>query len=176
MRFEITPQEYFAHGYNNTLQNERCIEIPLAIRYLQEHDLNNVIEVGAVTPYYFEVPYPVIDIADQKATHIQDACDIDYKDKDVLSISTLEHIDEVQDSKHSSIELLKRILSESKSCLLTIPMGYNKSLDDFILTSINYHAYKKITQHLWEYKNPIMPCLYGSPFMFANGLLVLHKG
>lgn len=176
MKFEITPQEYFAHSYNNTLQNERCIEIPLAVRYLKESNLSNVIEVGAVMPYYFEVPYPVIDIADPKATHIQDACDIDYVNKNVLSISTLEHIDEVPDSKQSSIDLLKRILNDSKTCLLTIPMGYNKTLDDFILSSINYHAYKKITQHLWEYKTSISTCLYGSPFMFANGLLVLHKG
>ena len=64
----IHPDDYFHHEYSKTWNTEREIEIAVALRWLKENP-NDVVEVGAVMPYYQdEVKHEVIDPYDERAT------------------------------------------------------------------------------------------------------------
>jgi len=67
-RFELN---YFSHHYNNPSANERRIEIPIALKFL-ELVKNDCTEIGCVTPYYIDSKHKVIDLYDEhpKAHHI----------------------------------------------------------------------------------------------------------
>jgi len=83
---------YFDHPHNQTRINERTVEIPVSLFFL-ERSANNLVEVGCVTPYYKECNHEVIDLTDDhpKSKKI-DATEHDFKNKNVLSISTVEHV------------------------------------------------------------------------------------
>lgn len=72
---------------------ERCLEIAIAKIWLKKN-AKNIIEIGAVTLYYFKIIHDVCDPADshQNVNLKTSMFDIDLVGKNVLSISTIEHI------------------------------------------------------------------------------------
>lgn len=128
---------YFNHEYNKTWLNERCVEIPISLEALNMLK-ENVLEVGCVLPYYIDhINHEVIDLADDhvKSKKI-DATTVSFKDKNVISISTLEHIgvaDYNLEAKEqdSAWRLCERIINESSKYFITWPIGSNKGLDDW---------------------------------------------
>ena len=132
--------DYWKGPREAPLLSERCIEIALAFRWIDLMN-NDIVEVGAVTPYHTiskTLSHPIIDPYDKKAT-IQDFVENqDLTMDNVLSISTIEHIgmaggdydgsglrQEVADP-NASPAALQKILDESENCLVTFPIGYNK--------------------------------------------------
>jgi hypothetical protein len=111
--------------------------------------------------------------------------DIDLSMKNVISISTIEHIgtgDYNMPINENCIEALDKILKESKNCLITIPIGFNKILDNYIASkSISafafidiYYRSKKLNN--WHHStdlNKIKQISYGP--LWANGILVISK-
>jgi hypothetical protein len=153
MNTVVNPDEYYDHPHNTTIKNERCIELLLAFRFLEEFD--NVIEIGAVTPYYETPAHTVVDPVDKKGTVKKFSQDIDYKGKNILCISTVEHMGRGdyglgKDEELASRELL-RMYNDSLNCLITFPVGYNRSLDYFIPSNIdNYFFYCRASySNLW---------------------------
>ena len=186
MNFEIAQREYFDHPYNDTINNERAIEIPLALRYIEKvKDLDTFIELGAVLPYYFEnLKHSCIDPVDSKATISDYAENINYFKKHVLSISTLEHIGTNDyglkaNFKVNPYEVLKRIYEDCSSCLISWPIGYNSSLDDdfFNLDQFDCTCFIRINHNKWEevQKNKLKLVKYNFPFCFGNGLVFVYK-
>ena len=184
--FKINVDEYINHPYNNTIENERSIEIPIAIRYYNKYHQNeDFIEIGCVLPHYINsTKHHVIDPVDPKATNSNQAQKICYNNRHVLSISTIEHIGTgdyglPRLSDNTSYWLLKKIYNESKSCLISWPLGYNKKLDikvlqdDALLTIF----FKKIALSKWIQTNKenVIECRYNSPFKFGNGLVWVYK-
>lgn len=114
---------YEDHIHNATRDNERGVELALGKKFLEEND--NVVEVGAVTPYYFkDYTHPVFDLEDRHPRAVnKDASGMDFTDKCVLSISTVEHF---RDRSVSFIEDIKRT---AKKYLITFPLGYNERID-----------------------------------------------
>lgn len=90
----------FYHPHNcgvnaSPRRTERTVELPIADRWLHAVDLANVVEIGAVTPYYWPGRIArVIDPADNRATEKASLFDVDFAGRDVLSISTIEHVGE----------------------------------------------------------------------------------
>lgn len=157
--FQGQNYEYFDHPYNNTRINERTVEIPISLNFLNQFK-DDMIEIGCVTPYYFESNHEVFDLADNhpRAKH-DDAVSLDYKNKNVLSISTIEHIGRsdygIQEKeKNSAIDLCKKIISESLNYFITWPLGYNKILDDWALNEEGslFIARQDGNKYLWQQK------------------------
>ncbi len=154
----LLPEDYFHHPYGHTWNTEREIEIAIALRWL-ERNPQDVVEVGAVMPYYQDnVKHEVIDPYDPRATIRDFMENQDLMLMNVLSISTIEHIgttdyatNERQNivDKNAAINALKQILDDGENCLISIPIGYNHFLDSWLeenLDKLKCFAYKKI---LW---------------------------
>ena len=204
----LAKEDYLDHLYNNTKMNERAIEIPLALRWLERK--SKVFEVGAVIPYYSEFTHEVIDPYDEKATINDFMENIDLNGSNVLSISTLEHIgtkdftpeweyhsdltmsvgDVTYNDENAAIEALKQLLNQVDDCLITIPIGYNCHLDDWLkknLGRLDCFGYELVQQFdktvwppvrdkVWEYhESPKhLNYFYNSPYPFANFVLFIE--
>ena len=158
----LHPEDYFHHPYGHTWNTEREIEIAIALRWL-ERNPKDVVEVGAVMPYYHDdVKHEVIDPYDERATIVDFMENQDLMLMNVLCISTIEHIgttdyatNERQNivDKNAAINALKQILDDGENCLISIPIGYNHFLDSWLeenLDILNCFAYKKV---LWTLNN-----------------------
>lgn len=118
----------------NIKLTERAIELAIAKEWLKMNK-ENIIEVGAVTPYYF--PRVIKDIIDPTDKHKlvnihKSVFEVDLRGKNVLSISTVEHIGtgDYDYIEHAhGIDAICKIMKESNHCLITYPIGYNAKLD-----------------------------------------------
>lgn len=210
-----TNEDLYFSPYNVTWKNERCVELALAFRWIEEKEASNIVEIGAVMPYYDENPYTphmgkiifthdVIDPYDERATIRDFMENHDLSMKNVLAISTIEHIgttdydgsgerQQVYDETLAPLAL-QQILNQSASCFVTIPVGYNHSLDTWLeenLHRLNCFGYLK-TQHgfdksgntwppewiaKWEYHpevKSISEYEYRHPFPFGNFVLCIE--
>ncbi len=147
--------EYFEHQYNRTRSNERCVELSLAQLFLKMN--KDLVEIGAVTPYYFEdYEHEVYDLTDDHVRAINDdGNNVDIKGKNVLCISTIEHFGEDTKKYEESIEFLNKVMKESKRYLITFPLGFNKVLDKYVEHNVkaSYITRNKIFRDEWEVKD-----------------------
>ena len=191
MNTEIT--YFFKHPHNNTLTNERAVEIVLGLRYI-DFTKGDLVEIGAVTSYYANSNHEIVDPMDKMATNRTSAENYDYRDKNILSISTIEHIglgDWIpKRNKSLAFKVLDKIYKDSKSCFITWPIGYNLGLDKMVkenLSKFNYFFYVK--RGRWQKKPKQSPQWelisdekgfdfdYDSPFeKTANSIIFITKG
>ena len=151
MQFEYNGKilDLFEHDYNCGYyyhrMSERCLEIAIAIDWLNRVD-GEVLEIGAVTPRYFpalsaHTPKVIKDVCDPHDDHpgVNLKCslfDLDLTGKNILSISTIEHIAtgdygvEVK-TNENPVLAFQKMVQESSKCLITFPVGYNKMLDTY---------------------------------------------
>ncbi len=127
---------YVYHLYNNTWQNERCVEVAFGKYFIDKFGLD-IVEVGAVMPYYGYQPNVVVDIGDaMPQTVTANAVTYDgYKGKNLLSISTIEHFmvrECGNTSNNDSITFINRVINEANNYLVTWAVGYNEFLDAFM--------------------------------------------
>lgn len=175
--------KYFDNPHNNTRINERTVEIPISLKFL-EFNLKNLIEVGCVTPYYHECSHEVIDLTDDhpKSKKI-DATQYNFKDKNVLSISTVEHVglsdygNEIKEN-NAAIILCEKIIKDSLNYFITWPLGYNKVLDSWAFENKRgyFISRRDDNKYLWIEKNQNELTednkVYGS-FHCANSIIIL---
>lgn len=178
----IYPEEYANFLYNRTIINERAVEVAIAKKWMDDHP-NNVIEIGAVMPYYYNVKHPVVDFQDPKATINKYLHEVDITGKHVLSVSTIEHIG-CGDYGNEHIDptgaenALQHILDNSLSCLVTLPIGNNPNLDIWLKANLDkldcfgYHR-TQLNPPYWEFEEPPkhLEYKYNSPFNNANFVL-----
>jgi len=202
MNINIKREEYFDHPHNTTIENERAIEVVMGLRYLKECGKSltkdRIIEIGSVMPHYLKQPvsHEVLDPEDPYATIVDFAENHSYKGDHVLSISTIEHIgkvgprDQFKNAEEENLplgyNLLCRIYEESKSCLISWPIGYNTFLDNSVLNSkengveLNYFFYIKMCSEpepVWELEQSDegFKHFYGTPFSHANSVIFVHN-
>lgn len=187
---------YFSHHFNHTYYNERAVELPIILRYLEKYQGKKILEVGNVTGHYANVSHIVVDKF-EKGEKILNEDIINYTPTEkydlIISISTFEHIgyDEriyANDGSYSNdprqliaaVENTKHLLAPAGEFLLTIPMGYNPFLDEQIasggLGMTDMWFLKRTSQrNLWEQVSlgEIRGIRYGMPFRpCANGLAI----
>jgi len=133
---------YFYHPYNcgwPPYANERVVEMSLANVWLGEQDAADVVEVGAVTPDYWPGRvHTVIDPYDphERVTVRESVLDQDLSGRTVVSISTFEHIGSgdygLAEQPGMAADALRKLFAESPRFLVTVPAGYNPSLDELL--------------------------------------------
>lgn len=130
---------YYDHPYNDTLQNERAVEIPIALAWLAGK-ARPILEVGNVLSHYVGPPLPeygmVVDRYEE-APHVRniDVFDIHSDWPTIVSISTLEHVE--RDGRPASAAAylhLTDLLVPGGSMLVTVPFGANPFLDETLAT------------------------------------------
>jgi len=135
-----TPLEGFDAPYNNTILNERAVELAVAFEWLKGRDSAHGLEVGNVLSHYGVTGHRVVDFY-EKADGVEnvDVFDITGKFKWIVSISTLEHVGwdaepRDPDAAERAVEHLRSLLAPKGKMLITAPAGYNPSFDKFLKT------------------------------------------
>lgn len=171
------PYSYFV--YNSTYGSERAIEISIGKWFLEQYD--DVLEIGNVMNHYYPIRHDVVDKYEKvDGVRNEDVVDIKDAHKNILSISTLEHVgfDENGDHKkfYQAIEIVKGLFTEN--LLITVPWGYNPSVDEFLRGN---HGGLDLTFYYrdgreWKVGNfeTIEPMTYGSKYSCANAIAVLQ--
>ncbi|MBN9523938.1 hypothetical protein J0H58_36425 [bacterium] len=119
---------------------ERTVELPLADRWLAHAPADRVVEVGAVTPYYW--PGRVRRVADPADPHPQvtDRVGVEHLDLTgaaVLCVSTLEHIGSgeygLPPDPPALARAVEKLCREAAAFLVTVPVGYSPHADAVFL-------------------------------------------
>ena len=131
--------DYCRDQYNKSYENERSIEIPLGHYFLDKFN-DDVFEVGSVMIHYGGDLHTVIDLCEKHPRVLNvNALDADYTNKNVLCISTIEHMMKREygnGSNEDSITFLKKVINEANNYLITFPPTYNEFLDDYIVNEL----------------------------------------
>lgn len=176
-------------GFRPYRMSERCLEMAIAKIWLDQNK-ENVIEIGAVTPYYFQnLTHDVCDPADRhnRVNLKTSMFDLDLKNKNILSISTIEHIGTGEygipiNKNESAVLALKKILNESNKCLVTFPIGANKDLEQYVFenefsksTKVSFFVRNSRDNDFKETKNInlVKRATYGP--VGANAVVVIEK-
>jgi len=140
--FEGQNLNYFNHRYNTTWNNERVIEIPIICNMMKKNLDDDFLEIGNVLPHYFHIDHDVVDKY-EKADGVINEDVVDFQTskyyKLIVSISTLEHVgwDEKPRDPEKIFEAfdnLKKHLAPGGKFVVTIPLGHNSALDNYLET------------------------------------------
>jgi SAM-dependent methyltransferase len=138
--FEFDGRRFAYHvaAYNTTWENERAVELPIALDALRRHSGARVLEVGNVLKHYVDSPHDVVDKYERSAQAFRmDVLDFQPEQPYdlIVSISTFEHIgfdEEARDPDkvRRAIEHVTGLLAPGGELLISAPLGYNPSLDE----------------------------------------------
>ncbi|MBL4889786.1 MAG: class I SAM-dependent methyltransferase [Candidatus Lindowbacteria bacterium] len=179
--------QYFFHRYNRTWANERSVEVPIALKFIQENSHKRILEVGNVLSHYFPICYDVLDkyesvsgVINQDILEYEPSKGFDL----IVSISTLEHVgwDEKDRDPNKIIQAVEKMtgwLNPGGKLVVTLPIGYNSDMDqnlDSEKLSFQKQFYlKRInSENRWEETtwNEIRNVRYADPFPGANALVI----
>lgn len=132
--------EYADYAYNTTRLNERAVELPIARQFLAGQ-VGRLLEVGNVLSHYYpELPQRAVVDRYEEAKGVSniDVFGIDRTWDRIVSISTVEHVrwDEeprVPGGSVDAVKHLRSLLAPAGRMLLTVPMGWNGPLDEWLL-------------------------------------------
>tara|TARA_R110000772_G_scaffold249530_1_gene363792 strand:- start:28901 stop:29527 length:627 start_codon:yes stop_codon:yes gene_type:complete len=206
MNLVVEKKDYQKDG-SRFHSSERAVELPLGQRFYNEFKDDELIEVGSVLENLNLLNHPVVDLGPSKSfNHIkQDALGINYTNKSVLSMSTIEHVGDFElrgnfNHIYDSIKLLQKIHSQSSRYLITYPVGYSlfqpthyNPLDLFLAKkssdyNMAFYIKKrgtlcagggKYTEPEWKLSTECDPKYfkfnYGCPFKGATILVVIYN-
>ena len=182
------PLVYARH--NVTWANERCVELALARALMAAVRHERLLEVGHVTPHYFQGDHLVVDKYEPGSLQV-DILDFESPERFdlILSVSTFEHIafdepgappatDAVAAKVGAALDRCRSLLAPGGLLAITVPLGYNPALDAMIahdeLGCTRATWYKRVTRRRWRQvpRAEAVVCSYGSPFAFANAILL----
>lgn len=139
---------YFTHrvncGWPPFRMTERAVELALADEWIKVREQDPaVIEIGAVTPYYWPCRLKnILDPSDPSpfVTEKKSVFDVSFAGRKVLSISTFEHIGSgeyglIKDDV-LAVKALEKVLKEAGEFLITVPIGYNSFLDKYLFDNV----------------------------------------
>lgn len=182
--FQGRNYHYFDHPHNQTRINERTVEIPIGLDFIDLVGASDLVEVGCVTPYYQKCDHEVIDLTDDHPLSRKiDATEFSFIGKNVLSISTVEHVGfgdygNQKKENNAAIFLCERIMRESKRYFVTWPLGFNKILDEWAFQRKDglFLSRQDGNKYLWQQKTLSELSddnkVYGS-FHCANSIIIL---
>jgi len=188
--------EYYIDLHNTTFTNERAVEIPIILDYLNKFRGKNILEIGNVISHYEKVEYDIVDKY-EKGQGVINSDINEYKPNKkydlIISISTFEHIgfDEVSrygEDKNTSVDKTslfeavkntKNLLSDNGIFVFTVPLGFNAYLDSLLadnkLDLTETHFLKRVSaNNIWIQVNyqDVVGTKYNDPYPCANGLLI----
>jgi hypothetical protein len=188
--------DYLWHSAEETWRSERAVEIPIGLAALAEAESSRTLEVGNVLRRYARPPaaHAVIDKYEH-AAGVVNADALTFSGGPyhlIVSISTLEHVgydEEPRDAPKAirAIENLRDLLSPGGEMLATMPIGYNRDLDDALrqgslgakvsyLARVGRLRWKQVgpgdTREIHGWPWPGADAVYGWPWPGANVLAV----
>lgn len=173
--------------YNTTWRNERMIEASIGKHFVESIPNDaDILEVGNTLKYYYSYQGDVVDKYEVAPGVLNvDVAEFhpDKKYDLILSVSTMEHVGFDEPTKdpdkiRASLENLKHFLKPRGKMVVTMPLGYNPSLDQDIqagrlpFTRTIYML--RIARLKWEeITHPDWPAVrYGYPFPCANWIVI----
>lgn len=185
-----SPLRYCVDTYNSTWHNERTVEVPVAVAHLEARGSGRTLEVGNVLSHYgFTHPERVIVDKYEQAPGVLNIDVLDYDPGEVrfdliVSVSTLEHVGFDEDVKEPdkpirAVRHLRQLLAPGGVLLVTLPMGWNPHVDDFVRTSsfpFDQVRYLKRVSRLNRWRQTpaaeLNGARYNVPFPAANVVVV----
>ncbi len=134
--FQKQNYNYFYHWYNFTWANERAVEIPIIMNFVEAYSNKNILEVGNVLSHYFDCNHDILD-KHEKSKNVMNQDIVDFQPSDkydlIVSISTLEHVGFDDKPKNPAkfyyaIQNLIKILKPQGKIIFTVPIGYNPEM------------------------------------------------
>ena len=197
IKHDLAKHEYFIDPVNSQ-NNERIIELRLAINWyeklIEQGKKDNIVEIGNVLQFYGHVEHRCIDkfaeypdISAGGEVEKVDALDVDLTDKDVMCVSTIEHVgmadyDNPKPNEGADgVALLDKIVAEAKSYFITFGPNYNRKLDVHVksnLASYDWHGWCRTGEEAWDFtaqSSEVWEKLTDEPYKFANGIILLQK-
>jgi len=164
------------------------LEIPIFHKLLSEriHLNETILEVGNVLSNYFTVNHEIIDKYD-KHDFVNKSDIIEFspnKKYDIIfCISTLEHIGWDEEPKQPekiliALSKLKALLKDNGSVFISIPMGENPVLDEYLKTGKilfdQQYNFLRIGKRKWMEVtwDKIKNAKSNTPFRFANAMVL----
>jgi len=185
--FQGRTYNYFYHRYNKTWKNERAVEVPIIREIMKKYREKRILEVGNVLSHYFFVNHDIIDKY-EKADDVINQDIVDFhptkKYELIVSISTLEHIGWTEESRDPlkilrAIQNLRSLIASKGKIVVTLPLGFNIEMDKLIkeekIHFTERYCLKRISRdNRWAEVdwNDIREAKYGSPFPWANALVI----
>lgn len=185
--FDGSEYTYFRHKYNATWRNERIVEVPIVLDWVKRFAGKNILEVGNVLSHYVPIQHVVLDkyekspgVINSDVVDYQPGCKYDL----IVSISTLEHVgfDETPRDDTKILHALKNLsdlLNANGKLVVTLPMGYNPHLDQFLRQNQIAFTRQKYLKRLTKSNkwgevawHEIEHARFDSPFFGANGLVI----
>lgn len=184
--FEGRAVPYFVHPYNATWRNERCVEVAIALEFLQRYGLRNWLELGNVMAYYGKQAATVVDKY-ERSPGVTNKDILNFEPKELfdaaLSLSTFEHIgwDETPREPEKvlrAIAKFKSFIKPGGPLLVTFPLGHNSFLDSLVernevpFSRVCY--LKRTSESEWKQvtREEVIGTKYGSPYTAANAIVV----
>jgi hypothetical protein len=170
----------FDHPYNTTICNERAVEVPLALSFLSR--VNGAgLEVGNVLSHYVDTSWRVVD--KYEGPERVDVFDIVGEFDFIVAISTLEHVGwdypEPRERGRAvdALAHLRSLLGVDGRMFVTVPMGCNPSLDDYLLDCDAVRC-ATLVRHgsSWRQTKKLTSKPYGASTMWAESVWVGEFG
>lgn len=187
--FELAGRRYryYVAAYNTTWANERAVELPVCLDALERHRGQRVLEIGNVLKHYVTSAHDVVDKYEAGGQSfpidILDFAPAEPYDL-IVSISTFEHIgfdEDVRDPGKPvrALEHARTLLAPGGELLVTVPLGYNATLDRQIHTGAvgfdDMRFLKRVSaDNRWAEvaAAEVAGARYDAPFPKANALLL----
>ena len=169
-----SPVCHFIHRYNAFYppyrMTERTVELALADIFLRANRGRHIVEIGAVTPYYWP-------------DRVQPT------DETILSISTFEHIGSGEYGLAPDAAATQQAIDKLLGCgcdfLMTYPAGYNPALDAYMRSTVHRGSdYRVMAWHRGPRGNDwrqvefseVTPAMETYMPGWAQTLVVLYRG
>ena len=151
--------EPFWHPYNWTHTNERQVELPIVFDWLSRRT-GDGLEIGNVTSHYITPQHKILDLIehDECVTNAN-LFDENGKFDWVLAISTIEHVGWDNEpglrNPAEAVNHLLGLLKPNGSMLVTVPVGYNWTLDAELVDGFGADRWGCVYRGdgVWQYKN-----------------------
>jgi len=139
-KFNGKKYRYFFHRNWVTWNNERSVEVPIALEIVKKYKGKDFLEVGNVLMNFYDYDRDIVDKY-EIAPGVLNEDIVDYnpgkKYDIIIAISTLEHVGWDERPKEpqkilKALDNLKKLLKKNGKIIITIPIGWNSYLDNLI--------------------------------------------
>jgi hypothetical protein len=171
-----------------TWHGERAIEIPIVMEMVRMYQGKNILEIGNVLSHHVRFEHDILDKYETANGVInKDVAEFKSEKKYdlIISISTLEHVGWDEKPRDDmkiplAIQNMRTLISSRGGIIMiTIPMGYNHTLDKLLNDGIirfskQYHLIRISKGNEWREASweEVQSAKYNTPMPFANGLLI----
>lgn len=147
--------------YNWTIRNERAVELAVAFDWLDGRT-GSGLEVGNVLGHYGVSGHRVVDLHEQAAgVDNLDVFDVEGAYDWIVAISTVEHVRwDVERDAEGAAAAVEHLRSLTGQLLVTVPLGWNPSLDAVLPLDATRHQTYHRSHDGWQV-GKLQPTVYG---------------